>query len=82
LSRFGSALYHGCLNAPKKKLHPLEASEVSEKSEARLRLWRILTNPAEIIRKLGRAAARILRLNRKKADAMTVTADSRSEVFG
>jgi hypothetical protein len=21
--RFGSGLYHGCFNAPKKKLHPL-----------------------------------------------------------
>jgi hypothetical protein len=25
MGRFGSGLYHGCLNAPKKKLHPFPA---------------------------------------------------------
>jgi hypothetical protein len=30
MGRFGSGLYYGCLNAPKKKLHPNKAAEFDE----------------------------------------------------
>ncbi|MDR0583147.1 MAG: IS66 family transposase zinc-finger binding domain-containing protein [Treponema sp.] len=36
MGRFGSGLYHGCLNAPKKKLHPFPSEQVDTTIEATL----------------------------------------------
>jgi hypothetical protein len=72
-------LYEKSPKTPYQRL--LESPEISEGSKAELRLRHHQSNPVELKRDLDRAVARLLHLNREKADTRAVTAASGSEVF-
>jgi hypothetical protein len=44
MGRIGSGLYHGCPNAPKKKLRPQYLKKLFEKLDARILLCYYITN--------------------------------------
>jgi hypothetical protein len=63
-------------------LRLMESPDVSKESKAALRRTHSTLNPVELKLDLDKAVARLLHINRKKADTMAEKQTSGSEVFG